>query len=523
MLPIDHTLPWPNVDGVPLALVPAAADPEIAASLTALHARLRASARLADYARYALQVEPAAHHQLICDNIDALLANEFDELIINSPPGSAKSTYTSHALASCFLGRHPDRNVICATHTGDLSERWSRKVRNTIATVEHQHVFPASSLSKDSTAVSRWATSLGGEFLAAGVGGSILGFRADLGIIDDPISGFEQAQSITQLQKVHNWYETDFVTRLKPNAKVVLICQRLSPNDLAGYLIARNALNPTRRQRVLTLRMEATADDPLNRQPGERLWPEWYTQEMVEDARRDEFKWKTLYQQEPPSDTGSWVAPSEVGFRASPSNPTTFYGATDLALSVNSGDYTVHAIVAVDENGDWDIIDASRERVDPNASARKLTRFCAAYPVREWLIDDDNASKVFMQLVATEARSTGTFVPWKALPLRGQDKETRAAPLRGMFKRGKVFMPPDAPFARWLLTEIANFPNALGEGVDDGIDALSLLGRRLTAIAPAPSTVVPIAPKLKTWQDMTLNEMWELRENADKGRRIRIA
>ncbi|MEN6407861.1 MAG: phage terminase large subunit [Thermoguttaceae bacterium] len=519
MLTIDPHLSFPNVGGMPLALVPAAADPEINASLVALHARLRAASRLAAYATYVIGVEPAAHHQLICSHIDDLLADgddAIDELIILAPPGSAKSTYTSHAFASYFLGRHPDRNVICATHTADLSERWSRKVRNTISSLEHAHVFPDCSLSKDSTAVSRWATSKGGEFLAAGVGGSILGFRADVVVIDDPISGFEQAQSITQLAKVHSWYETDLVTRMKPGAKLVLICQRLSPNDLAGYLIARNALNPTRRQRVLILRMEATADqpDPLNRQPGERLWPEWYTQEMVEDARRDEFKWKTLYQQEPPSDTGSWVSPTEVGFRPSPQDPEVLYGCTDLALSVNTGDYTVHFVLAVDSSGDWDIIDASRERVDPAASARKLTGLCATYTgrLREWLIDDDNASKVFMQLVATEARATGTFVPWKPLPMRGQDKETRAAPLRGMFKRRKVFMPSDAPWTRWLLTEISNFPNALGEGVDDGIDALSLLGRRITAIAPAPSTVVPVAPTPKTWQDVTLNEMWEDKE-----------
>lgn len=495
--------------------------------LTELLARRRAEESLAGYARFVLQVEPARHHELICSHVDELLSDEFDELIINSPPGSAKSTYTSHALAAFFLGRSPQASVICATHTSDLSERWSRKVRNSLASTEHSLIFPESRLSKDSTAVSRWATDAGGEFLAAGVGGSILGFRADLGILDDPISGFEQAQSITQLQKIHSWYEQDFVTRLKPGAKVVLICQRLSPNDLAGYLIARNQENPTRRQRVLTLRMEADpalGPDPLSRTPGQRLWPEWFTEEMVQDAKRDDFKWRTLYQQEPPSDTGSWVAASEVGFRPSPTNPEVLYGCTDLALSVNTGDYTVHIIVAVDSDSNWDILEVSRERVDPAASARKLTTLCSTYSgrIREWLIDDDNASKVFMQLVATESRATGTFVPWKPLPLRGQDKETRAAPLRGMFKRRKVFMPPDAPFTRWLLQEIAAFPNALGEGVDDGIDALSLLGRRLTAIAPAPSEVVALRPPPKTWQDMTLNEMWEDKE-LSLHRRKRIA
>src|SRR5574343_1352199 len=140
--------------------------------LAELAKRERASMSLAFYANYALDVLPAKHHVVICQAIDALLADEYDELLINSPPGSAKSTYTSHALASFFLGREPSKNIICVTHTSDLTERWSRKVRNTIASPEHARVFPESLLSKDSTAVSRWATSAGGEFLAAGVGGS---------------------------------------------------------------------------------------------------------------------------------------------------------------------------------------------------------------------------------------------------------------------------------------------------------------------------------------------------------------
>jgi len=478
--------------------------------------RREAQARTSAYAEFAVEVTPAAHHRLICQAIDELLADEYDELIINSPPGSAKSTYTSHVLPAYFMGKHPTKNVILATHTSDLSERWSRKVRATVASTEHALLFPQSQLSKDSTAVSRWATSEGGELLAAGVGGSILGFRADLGVLDDPISGFEQAQSITQLQKVHSWYETDFVTRLKPGAKVVLICQRLSPNDLAGYLIHRNQINPTRRQRILILKMEATCGctepcncDPLGRARGERLWPEWFTEEMVLDAKRDEFKWKTLYQQEPPSDTGSWVSTEEIQFRPSPqiTPELVTYGMTDLALSVNTGDYTVHFVVAVDTAGDWDIIDASRKRVDSDATSSDIVSLCRTYDPREWLIDDDNMAKVMIPLVATRARQMNTAVPWKMLPMRGQDKETRAAPLRGQFKRRKVFMPANAHFTGWLTTEILSFPNAMGQGVDDGIDALGLLGRRLLQIAQPSANVVPF--KRPTTSEMTLDGLWE--------------
>ena len=466
-------------------------------------ARQEAEESLAGYARYVLGVSPARHHELICQEIDDLLADEYDELIINSPPGSAKSTYTSHALGSYFLGRNPEGNVIIATHTADLSERWSAKIQNTLCTAEHELVFPDSKLSKASTAKSRWATTKGGELLAAGVGGSILGFRADLGIIDDPISGFEQAQSTTQLQKVQGWYETDFITRLKPNAKVVLICQRLSANDLAGYLIARNQENPTKRQRILILKMECEVGDCIpsesdqrliskdgtERQPGDRLWPEWFTPQMVADAKRDDFKWRTLYQQSPPSETGSWV-PNE-NLHIVPDLPPGHelwprYMATDIALSVNTGDYTARMVAAVSPNMDLYIIFAHRTRDSIDEIADDAIALCEHHAPNEYLIDDDNASKVFVQLLARLCREKRRYVPFKALPIRGQDKETRAAPIRGWFRRNKVYFLRGA-WNEWVIREILSFPNAMGQGVDDGIDCLSLFGRRLASLAAGRS------------------------------------
>lgn len=472
--------------------------------------RKKARTSLSGFAEYTLSVEPAKHHQLICEYIERLLADEWDELIILAPPGSAKSTYTSVALPPYVIGTSKESvQILTCSYSTELSEKWGRKIRGIVDSEEYQAVYPHIKLSESSKSAGRWETSRGDALYAAGVGSGILGFRADLAIIDDPISGFEQAQSISQLAKVHDWYETDFTTRLKPKAKLVLICQRLARNDLAGYLIDRNVVKETKRQCVLKLQMEAQENDPLGREPGDRLWPEWYTEQMVDDAKRDEFKWKTLYQQEPPADEGSWVSTEDIQFRPSPpfTMETVTYGMSDLALSVGTGDYTVHIIVAVNSNGEWDILDAKRKRTDVDRSADDIVSFCATYKPREWLIDDDNASKVFMPLVASRAREMSTHVPWKPMPMRGQDKETRAAPLRGQFKRKKIFMPADAPFTKWLTAELLMFPNALGQGVDDGVDALGLMGRRLLAIGKPSLTVVP--KKLPTIADMTLEQLFE--------------
>src|SRR5215471_16068068 len=278
-----------------------------------LIARRAAQTSLAPYANYMLGVTPADHHALICQNIDDLLADDYDELIILAPPGSAKSTYTSVALPSFYVGhqelKSQPSNILTASYSTELAEKWGRRVRNTLQDPRFHNIFPNTSLAKDAAAISKWATQAGSEFYAAGVGSGILGFRADLGLIDDPISGFEEAQSTTQLIKVHNWYESDFLTRFKPNGKLILICQRLAALDLAGYLIERNKKQRTRRQKVLKLPMIAVDEDtdPLRRLKGQRLWPDYFTEAQVIDARRDEFKWLTLYQQEPPSESGTWV------------------------------------------------------------------------------------------------------------------------------------------------------------------------------------------------------------------------
>ena len=49
--------------------------------------RENAATSLAAYAEYTLGVIPAKHHKLICDTLDALLNDEFDELVCCIPPG----------------------------------------------------------------------------------------------------------------------------------------------------------------------------------------------------------------------------------------------------------------------------------------------------------------------------------------------------------------------------------------------------------------------------------------------------
>src|SRR3712207_1017966 len=141
------------------------------------------------------------------------------------PPGSAKSTYANWAFVPWYLGRRPDHNIITASYGQELADRWGRRSRNILASEDYRAIF-GFGVSADSSAANRWATERGGEYLAVGVGGPVVGNRADGIIIDDPVKGREEAESEPIRRRLRDWYKDDLWTRRKPGAWIILIMTR---------------------------------------------------------------------------------------------------------------------------------------------------------------------------------------------------------------------------------------------------------------------------------------------------------
>ncbi|HDA7274770.1 TPA: terminase family protein, partial [Staphylococcus aureus] len=146
------------------------------------------------------------------------------------PPGSAKSTYGS-VLFPPWLMQSVTTSVLAASHTTELAEKWGRRVRNLVN--EHTNELGIS-VAPDNMAAGRWALTNGAEYYAAGVGTGIAGFRAGLGLIDDPIRSRQDADSELIRDRIWDWYINDFRTRLVPGASQVLIQTRWHEDDLAG-------------------------------------------------------------------------------------------------------------------------------------------------------------------------------------------------------------------------------------------------------------------------------------------------
>ena len=95
-------------------------------------------------------------------------------------------------------------------------------------------------------------------FRAGSVGSAILGFRANVAIIDDPIATRADAELETVREATWQWYLNDLLTRLTPDGAVILIMTPFHEDDLAGRL-----------QRVQgdewkVLRLPAICDDPAD-------------------------------------------------------------------------------------------------------------------------------------------------------------------------------------------------------------------------------------------------------------------
>lgn len=256
--------------------------------------------------------KPARHHKLIISALEKVISGKIDRLMIFAPPGSAKSTYTSELLPPFWFKKFPRSSVIGCSHTGELAERFGRKVRNKILL---KAPILGYSLDESNRAASRWETTNGGEYFAAGVGGAITGRRADLAIIDDPVKSREDAESETVRTKTYEWYKSDLVTRLKPDARIILIQTRWHLDDLGGMLLHEMEKGGDQ-WTVICLPAFANANDPLDppRAVGEVLWPDWEDKEAIERKRtilglRD---FESLYQQNPQPPGGTFFLEKDL-------------------------------------------------------------------------------------------------------------------------------------------------------------------------------------------------------------------
>lgn len=434
--------------------------------------------------QFSFEPAPAKHHFFLINKLQEVADGACKRLMIFMPPGSAKSHYANVMFGAYILARFPKFKLITASYSGEVADKWGRRVRSIIKENEFSRLFNTH-LSEESQAAGRWALNTGGEYYAVGVGGSVTSFRADLGIIDDPVKGREEADSETIRNKTIEWYRSDFWTRLKPDAAVVLIMTRWHEEDLAGWLL-EEAKTGGEQWDILSLPMIAKKDDAIGRKIGEILWPEWFTQKMIDIAKRDERTWSALFQQEPAPDTGNFFKREWIRYYDSLPSNLRIYGASDYAVTEKGGDYTVHGIFGIDTIDNIYIIDWWRDQTESLAWVEQLILMIKAYKPSAWFEEGGQINKSIGPLINKRQQETKAWCVRQHFNYGKQNKEMRAQAIRGRMQQGKIYFPKNNNWVTDLLNEIFIFPAGKH---DDQVDVLSLLGLALADMHGAAKVI----------------------------------
>lgn len=481
-----------------------------------------------------IETRVAIHHRVTMQAIQDCIEEDSGRLMIFEPPGSAKSTYACVVGATWFLGRKPNVNCLMVSSSGIPIIRASKKARQVARSAEFRNIWQEpTDLPRGSTAADEWALTNGSTMFAAGILGGIVGSRADLVIIDDPVAGREEADSETTRRKIKQAYEDDVLTRMKPKASVILIQTRWHEDDLAGSILPEGWKGESGRimcrdgQVWNVLCIPAECDnpetDPLGRKLGEMIWPEWFNERHWATFRRNPRTWSALYQQNPqPSSGGQFTKDMFHRFNLADVKEMelTMFGTGDFAVTKkvleNNPDYTVLGPWGIDVAGDLWLFPGWYGREGPVTVTTEWLKLLLHNDIKAFAAEAGVIRRAMEPILNAAQDAAKKWIVTEWLPSTG-DKIAKVQGFRGLASHGKVHV-VNGPFGDYVIAQLCAFPFAK---FDDAVDMCGLAGEYADRIA-RPEEPEPVEPDTSAkpfteqmWNRMTDREREEEQRQKD--------
>lgn len=426
----------------------------------------------------AIRLEP--WQRIICARLERLRAETGQRLLIHGPPQFGKSLLISQRFPAWLLGRSPRRRVRVACYNVSHAIRFTgvtlELLRETAPTpaARPPAVAPREEWSTAARASLRDANP---SMKALGLGTGFTGLGVDDLIVDDPYKNAQEARSPAHNVMLRDWWQQVVLSRLNPEANVVVMFHRWWEGDFAGWLIEQGGWE--------LLRFPAIADgkpgDPTGRAPGEALSPR-YTAAFLEQRRREMgTAFEALYQGTPTPAEGALFKAGKATFVDAAPVDAARVRRWDIAASDSRGDYTTGVLMYRKPSGGYGVEDVTRGQWSTDqrdAVIRETAELDRARgDVLQLLPQDPGAAGksqafYFIRLLAGF---------WVEAETESGDKITRAdAGLASQWNAGNVELvrgPWNAPF----LDELLTFPQGRN---DDQVDGASGAFNRLAAVSP---------------------------------------
>lgn len=409
---------------------------------------------------------------------DDLAAGYRPKLVIEAPPQHGKSSMVIDFIA-WLCGRNPDLKVIYTSFSESLGERANLALQRIFTTPRFKAIFPNCQIAEVGVKNADGATrnksliefkERGGYFRNTTVRGAITGETLDLGVIDDPIKGREEAGSAAVRQKTWEWFTDDFSTRFSKDAGMLAIMTRWHLDDPIGRL--KDAAGAD--LQVLTYKAIAEVGDILERAEGEPLFPELKPLEFLQERKRlmANAHWQALYQQTPQAEGGEIIHSKDFKFYAVPPACKWYaiYGDTAQKTKEHN-DYSVFECWGYTDDGGYVLLDLLRGKWEAPELERMALAFWQKWPkARFFAIEDKVSGTGLIQSIKRRG------VPVKPLQ-RGADKYTRLLDVLGYIESGLVWIPAEAAWLADFISECESFTadgrHAHDDQVDPMIDAIA--------------------------------------------------
>jgi len=254
------------------------------------------------------------HLSLKADRLQKVTEREIRRLVIEEPPGFAKSLFVSVLWPAWEWLRRPEERSQYLSGSDSVRIRDSRRCRNLLKSQWYQRqkqlLWLDWTFSPDQDEKTHFANTDGGERMTGVIGGKITGDRADKQVLDDPYDikeatrGTEKRVRERMEEVVRDWDDVlaDRLNDERTDPRV-LIMQRVHEADLAGRLEERASYE------VVKVRMEYDptkaiheAFDPRN-EKGELAFPERFPERVVAE-RRKSSAYPSTNNQDPQPDKG---------------------------------------------------------------------------------------------------------------------------------------------------------------------------------------------------------------------------
>lgn len=278
------------------------------------------------------------------------------------------------------------------------------------------------------------------------------------------------------------------------------VCGRILPEDYAGQS-GRILCRDGQYWNVLNIPAKAEhADDPLGRQVGDYLWPEWFPKAhwaQWEHNPRAARTWSALFQQRPTAGEGiefkrewfKWYDPdAEPGKPGARPTHLTIYGASDFATKEDKSDFTEHGVMGLGESRIKIVIDDRLTEASPiyildwwygqkttDVGISNAVGLIGKHHPRRWWDEGgpiDNAIRPAFTRAMRES-TPPVYVDLKSLTSI-KNKAVKLASFQARAAAGLVYLPLNRPWATRLLDQLCGFPAAK---YDDAADVCGLFGR----------------------------------------------